>query len=399
MESTWRSIFAKSSMDVSEIQFSEDGVLADACQAAGLQDFGDLRFLEGLRVLLETYDKTAGFSEKGRRRNYRRLVSLLATRLRVEEAFKKHPEIRERVLRKPVVLTGLPRSGTSALFNLLGADPAARPLRLWEAIFPDPIEGAVPGQPDSRRDAIEAHYARAREDNPEFTKIHYTSADTPEECVLLMAHEFCDVQMGIEVMMEPYAGWFRRQDFQRLYRYYHDLLKMLDWQRPGERWTLKAPAHMWAIDVLVETFPDVGIVWTHRNPVECTASICSMTAELMKAREGFDLRELGPVVMDFYASSLERGLAAREKLDAGRFIDVRYLDFVADPEGVAEAIYQHFGLPLGTTVAQALREHVASHPQGKHGAHDYELSQYGLTEERVLERFAGYMDRFRLSAD
>ncbi len=385
---------------MSEIEFSEQRVLADARDAAELEDFGDLRFLAGLRVLLETYDKTAGFSEKGRRRNYKRVVSLLATRLRVEAAFASHPEIRQRVLRKPVVLTGLPRSGTSALFNLLGADPAARPLRLWEAIFPDPLggsEAAAPGPSDPRRDALEAHYARAREANPDFTKIHYTSADNPEECVLLMAHDFCDVQMGIEVMMEPYASWFRAQDFRRMYAYYHDLLKMLDWQRPGERWTLKAPAHMWAIDVLVETFPDVGIVWTHRDPIACTASICSMTAQLMKAREDFDLRELGPVVMDFYATSLERGLAAREKLDPGRFLDVRYLDFVEDPVAAVSDIYQYFDLPLGAAVAQALRDHIEAHPQGKHGSHDYSLAQYGLSEDQVRARFESYIDRFALT--
>jgi hypothetical protein len=386
---------------VSEIEFSEDRVLADARAAAGLEDFGDAGFLDGLRLLLETYDTTADFSEKGRKRNYKRLVSLLATRLRVAEAFRKHPEIRDRELQKPVVLTGLPRSGTSALFNLLGADPAARPLRLWEAIFPDPLDGSEPGssQPDPRRDGIEAHYARAREANPEFTKMHYTSADTPEECVLLMAYEFCDVQMGIEVMMEPYASWFRRQDFRRTYRAYHDLLKMLDWQRPGDRWTLKAPAHMWAIDALVESFPDVGIVWTHRNPLECTASICSMTAQLMAAREGLDLQQLGPVVMDFYATSLERGLAAREALDPGRIIDVRYGDFVTDSFAQAERIYRHFELPMDATIVKALRDHVDSHPQGKHGSHDYELSRYGLTRQSVLDRFAPYVERFELPTD
>ena len=181
--------------------------------------------------------------------------------------------------------------------------------------------------------------------------------------------------------------------------YYHDLLKMLDWQRPGERWTLKAPAHMWAIDALVENFPDVGIVWTHRNPLECTASICSMTAQLMAGREGFDPRDLGPVVLDFYATSLERGLTAREKLDANRFIDVRYQDFVAGPVAVAERIYQHFDLPMTSEVSQALRDHVASHPQGKHGSHDYALSQFGLEKEHVLARFEGYIERFSLPTE
>jgi hypothetical protein len=341
---------------VSGADFSEQGVLDDARRAAGLSDFGDEGFREGLRVLLETYEKTAGFTPQGRRRNRRRVVQLLATRLRVEAAFRRHPEIRQRQIRRPLVLTGLPRSGTSALFNLLAADPAARPLRLWEAVFPDPMEGLAPGQPDPRRAALDAHYARAREKNPEFTKIHFTSADTPEECVLLLSHDFCDVQMGIEVMMEPYASWFRRQDFRRSYRYYHDLLRMLDWQRPGERWLLKAPAHMWALDALVESFPDVCVVWTHRNPVQCVASVASLTAALMAGRE-------------------------------------------AVPVGSASRIYRHFGLDLGPDVVAALRTHAEANPQGRHGVHRYELEEYGLTQDLVRARFADYTARFGLPTD
>jgi hypothetical protein len=384
---------------VSGADFSEQGVLDDARRAAGLSDFGDEGFREGLRVLLETYEKTAGFTPQGRRRNRRRVVQLLATRLRVEAAFRRHPEIRQRQIRRPLVLTGLPRSGTSALFNLLAADPAARPLRLWEAVFPDPMEGLAPGQPDPRRAALDAHYARAREKNPEFTKIHFTSADTPEECVLLLSHDFCDVQMGIEVMMEPYASWFRRQDFRRSYRYYHDLLRMLDWQRPGERWLLKAPAHMWALDALVESFPDVCVVWTHRNPVQCVASVASLTAALMAGREAVDKAELGPVVMDFYATSLERGLASRERLDPERFVDVDYREFVSDPVGSASRIYRHFGLDLGPDVVAALRTHAEANPQGRHGVHRYELEEYGLTQDLVRARFADYTARFGLPTD
>lgn len=385
---------------MSEFDFSEEAVCEAARRATGLSDFGEDGFREGLRVLLETFNDTAGFTEKGRKRNHRRVVSLLATRLRVQSAFTEHPEIRERRVRKPMVLTGLPRSGTSALFNLLGADPAARPLRLWEAIFPDPYQGELePGQSDPRRDALEAHYARGREKNPDFSKIHYTTADGPEECVLLQAHAFCDVQMGIEPMMEPYASWFRKQDFRRMYAYYADLLRMLDWQRPGERWILKAPAHMWAIDVLVETFPDVSIVWTHRNPLQCTASICSMTAALMSGREDFDSKQLGPVVMEFYATSLDRGLTARESLDPGRVIDLNYREFIADNMGAARQIYEHFEMPFTKEIRTALETHIREHPKDKHGSHQYDLEQYGLTPERVRERFAGYIERFGLPAD
>ena len=196
---------------MSDASFDEEALLREAQEAAGSSDFGPGDFREGFRALIQTYSGGV-FNARGRRRNRRRLVDLLATRLRVQAAFRRYPEIRERKLSRPMVLTGLPRSGTSALFNLLATDPTARPLRLWETQFPDPLEGLASGQPDPRRDAVEAHFARGREKNPEFTKVHYTSADTPEECVLLHAYAMNGVQMGVEIMVEPYASWLRSQD-------------------------------------------------------------------------------------------------------------------------------------------------------------------------------------------
>jgi hypothetical protein len=379
-----------------EVQFDVESLLARAREATGLDDFGPPGFREPLEMLCRTYDENP-FTPAGRKRSQRRVLQLLTTRLRVQAALAKHPEVRERRLRSPMVLTGLPRSGTSALFNLLAADPAARPLRLWEAQFPDPMEGLAPGQDDPRRAAVDAWIARGREKNPDFAAIHFTSADTPEECVLLQANTLHGVHEGIEVMMEPYASWYRRADLGPMYAEYADLLRLLDWQRPGERWLLKAPAHMWAIDRLIETFPDVSIVWSHRDPRACIASICSMTHSLMASQMDPDAKALGPVVMDFYATSLERGLAARDRADARRFVDVHHDDFVADGLAVARRIVDHFGLPWTDGVRTALEAHSAAHPQGKHGRHEYALADYGLTEPRVLERFAPYIKRFGIA--
>jgi hypothetical protein len=383
----------------SAVEFSEESVLEEARQTAGLSHFGNDGFREGLRVLLETYDNTAGFNEKGRRRNRRRVVQLLATRLRIEAAFEKHPEIRERQIRRPVYLTGLPRTGTSALFNLLGKDPAARPLLLWEGIFPDPLDDLEPGQTDPRLEALRAHYERGRENNPEFTKIHFTAADQPEECVMLLAHTFCDVQMGIEPLMEPYAEWFQKQDLRTAYAYYLDLLKMLDWQRPGDRWLLKSPAHLWALDVLVELFPEPCILLTHRDPVEIIPSYCSMMAALMKARESLNPKELGPTVLEYLARSLERGLEARDRCDPARFLDVSYRQFVDNPMAVVERIYAHFELDLPPEAEALMRDHVSAHPQGQHGGHAYDLAEFGLTPQAVKTRLADYIDRFELATD
>jgi hypothetical protein len=381
---------------MSDPSFDTAALLEEARTATGLGDFGSDDYRDGLRMLCETYDRNP-YNEKGRRRNRRRLVQLLGTRLKVQAALTSHPEIRQRAVRAPMVLTGLPRSGTSALFNLLAVDPSARPLLLWETQFPDPLEELGAGDPDPRREAIEAYYAKGREKNPDFTKIHYTSADTPEECVLLHAYALGGVQMGTEVMLEPYASWYREQDLRSMYAYYADLLRLLDWQRPGERWLLKAPAHMWAIDALIETFPDVSIVWSHRDPASCIASICSMTATLFEGTIELDLHELGPVVMDFYATSLERGLAARDQADPARFVDVPYDDFVDDSLAVAERIYSHFDMPITAPVRAAFQRHMDANPKGMHGSHDYALEDYGMTTQQIRERFAPYVERFDIA--
>jgi hypothetical protein len=385
-------------MAVRDDEFEVEALLAEASAATGLADFGAPDFREPLRVLCETYDR-APFDARGRKRNRRRVLQLLATRLRVEDALRRHPEIREREIRSPMVLTGLPRSGTSALFSLLAADPVARPLLLWETQFPDPAVGLAPGAPDPRHQAVKSYYEQAHRKNPEFTKIHYASADTPEECVLLQAISMNGVHHGVEVMLEPYASWYRKQDLRPMYRYYRTLLQMLDWQRPGERWLLKAPAHMWAIDALIETFPDVSVVWSHRDPLLCVASICSMTYAITNGSLEMSKRELGPRVFDFYATSLERGLAARERSDPARFVDVGHDDFVDDAMGVARRIYAHFRMPLSKAAEAAMRAHIDDNPKGKHGSHAYALEEWGLSAADVRGRFAPYIERFGLGGD
>lgn len=380
---------------MSEIDLSAQGLLDAARKATGLDDFGDPAFREGLDVLLETYETSADLSPAGRRRTHGRLLALLSTRLRVEEAFKRHPEIRDRKLTSPVYLTGLPRTGTSALFNLLAADRSFRPLLNWEAVFPDPMPPGPDGE-DPRRAGLRAYYQRDREKNPDFDRIHYVDADGPEECVLLQAMTFCDVQLGIEPLMSPYREWFQAQDLHAPYAYYRDLLKLLDWQRPGERWLLKSPAHLWAVDVLVEMFPDVCIIQTHRDPRQVLASYCSMMEALMTVRASYDKRALGPDVLEFLARSLERALQARDRVGSQRFADVDYRAFTADPVGTVEALFGHFDLPLSEETREAFRAHAADHTQGKHGAHGYSLEEYGLSGEQVLERLAGYVARFGL---
>lgn len=373
---------------MSDAAFDMPTLLAEASAATGLQDFGSDDFKVGLQKLIDTYTNN-GFDERGIKRNRKRLVKLLQVRLKIEDAWKKHPDIRDVPIKAPMFLTGLPRTGTSALLNLLSQDAAMRPLKLWEGMSPDPLPNNPAEKDDPRYIQLKTFYEEAHKKNPNFDKIHYTTADTPEECIHLLNHTFQDVQFGVEVLMEPYGSWFQQQDHLPSYHYYADILRMLQWQRPGERWLLKAPAHLWALDCLTTIFPDCSIVITHRNPLECVTSYASMMESMLIGRE-FDRKQFGVVVLEYLARKMEASLAQRKTISPQRIVDVQFNDFIHDSVGVAKKIYTHFHLPITKDVEASWQRYADEHPMGKHGKHDYRLEEYGLTEQQVRDRFAFY---------
>ncbi|MCB1703427.1 MAG: sulfotransferase [Halioglobus sp.] len=378
-------------MTDSSVSYDADALIAEAKQQTGFDDFGDLPFREGLEVLLETYDRNVKDPE-GRQRCRDRAVMLLATRLKCENAFKTIPEIAEQKIEAPVFVTGLPRSGTSALLNLLVAAPDNRGLLQWEVQFPDPWPDSVPGQEDPRYPYLVKALEQTR--NSDFAKIHYIDADTPEECVLLHAYAFDGVQLGFEIMLEPYRSWLLQRDLEPLYAYQKRLMQMLNWRNPGKQWMLKAPAHMWGIDAILKVFPDARFVWCHRDPQLVVPSINSMNKVVMGMYAGdishLDAGEIGRAVMEWYAMSLEQGLAQREKLPPELFVDCSQREFVEQPMAVVEKVYKAFGLALSDESRAAMQAHVDANPKGKHGKHEYNLAEYGLTEAMIAERFAFY---------
>lgn len=375
---------------VKTVSFDVDGVLADARRKSGLDDFGNDDYLPGLKVLLDTYDRHYT-DDKLRKQKRRRVVDLLIARTRIEAAWKAHPAIKKIVLRKPMYLTGLPRTGTSALLNLLAIDPDARPLKLWEGLNPDPLPGNPPQSEDPRFVGMKQFYDEMNK-NADFKKIHSTSAETPEECIHLLNHTFSDVQFGYEPLMEPYGSWFRRQDLRASYHYYADILRLLQWQRPGNRLLLKSPCHLWALDVITDMFPDSAIIITHRNPMESVASYCSMMEAMMAGRADPDKKQLGLATLNYLADKLQHSYKLREKIDSRRILDLQFNDFVTDPIAVVKQIYTYFGLPLKPVTLAAMQQYQDAHPMGKHGKHEYDLASYGLTEAQVMQRFAFYRD-------
>lgn len=379
-----------------EIHFHPEALIEAAMESTEMNDFGRLPVRPGLGVLCETYERNVQDPE-GRKRCRDRLINLLTVRLRCEHAFRKIPSIAEQEIKAPIFITGLPRSGTSALVNLLSQAPENRGLLQWEVQFPDPWPGSASGATDPRY--LHLVKALAENRNPEFEKIHYVDADTPEECVLLHAYAFSGVQLGFEIMLEPYRSWLLEQDLTTLYDYQKRQLQLLSWRNPGGRWVLKAPAHMWAVNVIRRVFPDARFVWCHRHPVPVVASINSMTAAIMDMFMGdwshLDPAKIGHAVMEWYAMSLDCGLTARETLPQDLFVDCSQAEIADRPLGVVEHIYEHLGLDLSGPAAEAMQAFIAANPKGKHGQHDYDLTSFGLTEEEVVSRFDFYLQDSR----
>ncbi len=378
-------------MTADTISYNADELIAEAKGQTGFDDFGELPYREGLEVLLETFDLNVKDPE-GRKRCRDRVVMLLATRLKCEHAFKTIPEIAKQEIKAPIFVTGLPRSGTSALLNLLVSAHDNRGLLQWEVQFPDPWPDSKPGQDDPRYPYLVKALEQTR--NSEFAKIHYIDADTPEECVLLHAYAFDGVQLGFEIMLEPYRSWLLQRDLEPLYSYQKRQMQMLNWRNPGVQWMLKAPAHMWGIDAILKVFPDARFIWCHRDPVLVVPSINSMNKVVMGMYAGdlghLDTKQIGVAVMEWYAMSLEKGLADRAKLPPELFVDCSQREFVDDPMAMVKKVYNAFDLPLSAESRAAMQAHVDANPKGKHGKHEYNLAEYGLTREVIEERFAFY---------
>jgi hypothetical protein len=379
---------------MSEIDFSLQPLLAEAREKAALDDFGSDDFIPGLEKLLETYDRNH-FTESARKSLRGRLRDLLVSRLNIEAAWKRHPQVLERPINRPLFLTGLPRTGTSALLNVLSNDPATRTLKLWEAHNPSPLEGLAPGEEDPRYLQIKKYYDHMNASS-DFKKIHYMTADSAEECIFLTNHTFQDAQYGFEVFLEPYASFYRDVDRRPQYQYHADLLRLLDWQRPADRWLLKTPSHICHLDIIAEQHPDCGIIVTHRNPLEVIGSYSSMMMTVMPDQTRTDPEDLGRRVLDLLGGQMDQSMRARQDIAPERILDVQYADFTSDTISVVDRIYNHLSLPYPDAVREAIAAYVDEHPRGKHGSHDYKLEQFGLTEQQVLDRFSNYIGTYNI---
>jgi hypothetical protein len=292
---------------------------------------------------------------------------------------------------RPLFVTGLPRTGTTALHRLLAADPAHQGLELWLAEAPQPRPPRQTWADNPVFQYIQAGCERHHVEHPEFMGVHYMAADQVEECWQLLRQSMRSVSWECLAHLPSYSAWLRGQDWTGAYRRHRRNLQLVG-LGTDRRWVLKNPSHLFALDALLAVYPDALIVQTHRAPTVAIASVCSLAAQASAGWSGtFTGEVIGRDQLELWASGLERFGAERARDDpdpSPRFFDVSYDDLVADPVGTAEAVYAHFGLPFSGAAADAMRAlGTGGRGQGPRAVHRYTLADFGLTEEQVEERF------------
>lgn len=381
-------------LGIGPADLSPESLMARAERLAGLLDWGDDRsFRQPLRMLTQPDQDLAALTPVGRLLLRHVLVERLVSRLRIQDYVAGHPEVRDSTIARPLIVLGLPRTGTTFLHGLLSQDPACRPMLAWYAHCPAP-----PPRPGSLEAA--ARIARCDREIRNIAllarglqAIHHTAAAEPEECMPLLMNTFMTDAYGLFADFESYRLWLGSQDMTPAYRYYRLQLQILQQHVPGAHWVLKTPAHLPNLGTLLTVFPDACIVWTHRDPGNSVPSMLNLRFKALGL--GNRLRpDAAPCLirrsLESLRDMLARAEAARRAVAPGRILDVQYDELIRDPVSVVRQVYDHFGFAWADGFQDGLKTRLRTHAAGRHGRHAYDPAAFGLRREDIRRAFGVY---------
>ena len=384
------------------LSLEPDALLEAAATETGLDDFGDPAFRERLDVLCLALRTEAGLGPAGVTSAWAQLVGFLKNRLLVEDLVRRHPEIMSVPIERPIIICGLPRTGTTHLHNLLSADTRLRSLPYWESLEPvlAEHERPAPGEPDPRLARTAQGLELVNGAMPHFKRMHEMTVEHVHEEIQLLALDLSTMLFETMAPMPTWRDYYCSHDQTPSYRYLRKVLQVLQWLRGGARWVLKSPQHLEQFGPLVTTFPDATFVVTHRDPVAVTVSLATMMT--YTARLALD--PVDPVrIGRYWAARVEDHLTAcvrdRGLLPDAQSIDVRFDEFMADDVAMVERIYAVAGQPFDAEVHRAMDAFMATHPRGRHGGVLYDLADFGLDPDERRKALRFYVDRFEVTEE
>ena len=384
-------------------ELTVDAVCAVAVERTGLDDFGPDDFRERLGVWLDEMNADDQRTGLGRMMMFGDCAKYAANRLLIRDLLARHPEILDIEITKPVIVIGLPRSGTTHLVNLLASDTRFRSMPLWEGYEPVPnpkepgvdAHGLVDGV-DPRWTRCQQSWEAMKTGAPFIAAMHPMEPDHVHEEIELMLPDFASYNLEWVARAPKARDHYLTHDQTPHYRYAKTVLQIMQWYRPRERWVLKSPQHLEQIGPLRTTFPDATIVVTHRDPVAVVQSTITMVT--YGARTAYRTPE-PQWYRDYWTerigSLLDASLRDRHLLPQDRTIDVFFHEYMADEMGTLQRVYDAAGIELTEQARAEIGAYIDAHPRGKEGRVVYDLrGDFGVTPEEVRTRFGSYLDAF-----
>lgn len=377
------------------MRISSQELMSRASQITGLVDFGDPSFRKGLDRLVESINQDSTPIDPDGLAISSSLVEILVNRLQVEDWYCRHPEIDNEVIQNPVFITGLPRTGSTALGHMLALDNETRCIRGWEAYYPCPPPD-ISITNDARIEVYQKRMAEIEASVPGIAEALPRNASAPEECYILLNLSFACVAFNGLYHVPSYEQWAMREGLAEMdaaYRYHHRVLKLLQWRTPAKRWVLRTPVHSLAIRPLLEVYPDARFIITHRHPLKVLTSLCSL---IYQGRERY-IENPSPVTLGTgqtrqWAEAMCRLL--RDRVDVGeeRFFDIYHGEQIADPEPGLQRLYDWLGWgALTDEFILNIGNWRKENPKGRHAP---DPSFFGLEADDINGQFRGYIDRF-----
>jgi hypothetical protein len=373
-------------------------LMAAAEQATGLSDFGDTQFLEGLEILVSGFNKEAKLSPLGEELAFGGLLNSLINRLRYVRDVHAHPEILQEKIEKPIVVLGLPRTGTTKLQRVLSAAPQTQGMIYWKMMNPAPFPSEQAGNPKERIAAAQEVVEMFAHNFPGFMARHPTEALQADEEVLLMQGSFQCVVTWMFARMPSFYEFAMSIDQRPSYQFLFEQMQYLQWQDGGRRgrpWVLKSPCHTGLLDTLLSVFPDAVLVNCHRDVTSIIPSMSGLMEEMRRIHsDSVDSQVIGPELLDYFGCSMDRYLKIRSQLPSGRIMDVRYEDVLSKAPELVQQIFAAADIEFNQDSLAAIHAFEAERPQHQFGTYSYSCADYGVSPDMINTRFAEYQRQF-----
>ncbi|TCM16093.1 sulfotransferase family protein [Novosphingobium sp. PhB165] len=365
----------------------------------GHDDFGPGDYLPGLKVMLQSMDYDPHFTGRGRRAAWGQIVGVLRSRAGAFRAMKDNPGFDAVAIASPVVITGIPRTGTTALHRLMAVDPRFQGLQTWllDAPMPRPPVEQWENYPEFRKSLalIEARYAVA----PQKRAAHHVAAEEVHECCMLLRHSFVSNLWNCGWSAATYDAWWQCQSEAPAYDYYRQCVQLIGMNDRDKRWLLKNPGHIDNLDLLFAVFPDAKVIQTHRDPAKAIPSLVSLLMASHPTIEQDRADQRAAIMLERevakWANAVRKAEAVRSR-HPGQVLDVVHRDFHRQPMDVLERIYDFIGMEIPDTTRAGFARRIEEKPELQHGVHRYAIADYGMTEEQARAPFGDYIQRFDL---